>query len=45
MDKEEFELMGTEVSFIPFGNNPEDEKDGIAYTFEELGKIRKMIGF
>lgn len=45
ISKEEFECMGVEISFIPFGNNPEDEVEGIAYTFEELGKIRELIGF
>jgi hypothetical protein len=43
MNEEEFELLGTEIEFIPFGNNPEKTVDGVAFTMEEYELIKKLI--
>lgn len=43
MKKEEFEQMGTEIDFIPFGNNPEDEVTGIAFTTEQYKRIKEAL--
>ena len=43
MNKEEFEQMGVEVDFIPFGNNPEDEVTGIAFTIAQYEDIKKAL--
>ena len=41
--KEEFECMGIDISFIPYGNNPEDEVDGLAFTYEEVNRIKEAL--
>ena len=43
MRKEEFENMGFEIDFIPYGSNPENEVSGIAYTYQEIKRIKKEL--
>lgn len=43
LSKEEFDCLGVDIDFIPFGNNPEDEVSGVAFTHEQLNKIKKAL--
>ena len=43
MIEEDFENMGVEIDFIPFGNNPEDEISGYVFSIEQVDRIRKAL--
>lgn len=41
--KRQFNKMGTMISFIPYGNNPEDEIDGLAYSYAQVKLIKDSL--